>query len=218
MSVANLTRLKTLINANYGEIKALLSQLYSGYLLEVGWFKSFRVKEALNQDGNPIPWTTYPFIDFINDRLSKELTVFEFGAGSSTLFFSLYVKHVTAVEHNIHWFNKLEGKKPLNVTLVFTDLCKKGEYAGTVNNSKIKYNLIFVDGEERISCIKNAVSSLTDDGVIILDDSERLEYKEGIDYLLNLGFKKIDFWGIAPSILFKKCTTVFYKSDNVLNI
>ncbi len=32
------------------------------------------------------------------------------------------------------------------------------------------------------------------------------------------GFKSLEFWGIAPTVLFKKCTTVFYKSNNCLKV
>jgi hypothetical protein len=62
------------------------------------------------------------------------------------------------------------------------------------------------------------VEKLSDKGVIVLDDSERNEYKPGIDFVLQKGFKSLEFLGIAPTVLFKKCTTVFYRSNNCLEI
>ncbi len=69
----NLTdRIKTLLKADFSVIKILLSQLYSGYLLDNGWFQSYKNKTSVDKNGNPIPWVTYPFIDFISERLNKE--------------------------------------------------------------------------------------------------------------------------------------------------
>jgi hypothetical protein len=51
-----------------------------------------------------------------------------------------------------------------------------------------------------------------------LDDSERKEYKKGIEYLQQSGYRKIDFWGIAPGIFFNKCTSIFYRDKNCLGI
>ena len=79
-------------------------------------------------------------------------------------------------------------------------------------------DVIIVDGLHRIDCLKVGVEKLSDKGVIVLDDSERNEYKAGIDFVLQKEFKSLDFWGIAPTVLFKKCTTVFYKSTNCLKI
>jgi hypothetical protein len=54
--------------------------------------------------------------------------------------------------------------------------------------------------------------------VLILDDSERSEYKEGIEFVLQKGFRKIAFWGIAPGYLYRKSTTLFYKDNNCLSV
>jgi hypothetical protein len=64
----------------------------------------------------------------------------------------------------------------------------------------------------------NSVDSLTANGVMILDDSERADYIKGIEFLQTRGFKRLDFWGIAPGIFFNKCTSVFYKAENCLSI
>lgn len=73
-------------------LSALLSQRDFGYLSEIGWFESFKSLKSLDRNGNPIPWFSYPFIDFLTPRLSKELVLFEFGSGNSTLFFAEKLK------------------------------------------------------------------------------------------------------------------------------
>ncbi len=84
----------------------------SGYLYDEGWFRSLDEKRPVDKDGNPIPWFTYPAIEFLKERLTKEMTVFEYGSGSSTLFFAERVKEIISVETNKEWFNKIVNKLP----------------------------------------------------------------------------------------------------------
>jgi hypothetical protein len=64
----------------------------------------------------------------------------------------------------------------------------------------------------------DGVKYLHEYGVIILDDSERSDYTSGINLLQNNGFKQIDFTGVSAGIFFRKCTTIFYKDNNCLDI
>jgi hypothetical protein len=50
-----------------------------------------------------IPWITFPAIRFLKAFLSKEMRVFEYGSGGSTIFFSQRVKEVVSVEHDPKW-------------------------------------------------------------------------------------------------------------------
>ncbi len=199
-------------------LSALLSQRDFGYLLEVGWFESFKSLKSINKDGEPIPWFSYPFIDFLTPRLSKELTVFEFGSGNSTVFFAKRAKKVTSIEHNKEWYQIVNKVKPDNVDTILTKSDSSEDYLDYIKNMNEVVDVIIVDGIHRIDCLQVGVEKLSDKGVIVLDDSERNEYKPGIDFVLQKGFKSLEFWGIAPTVLFKKCTTVFYRSNNCLEI
>lgn len=83
---------------------------------------------------------------------------------------------------------------------------------------KVIQNLTVIDGRDRINCIKCSVDSLAEDGVIIFDNSDLPKYQEGINYLIDIGFKKIDFIGISPVTPHNNCTSVFYRYNNCLNI
>jgi hypothetical protein len=196
----------------------LLSLRLFGYLIDVGWFNAFKTGEPVDKNFKPLPWLTYSFIDFITDRLSKEFTVFEFGSGNSTLFFAGKVKEVISVEHNIEWYNKLKSKMPGNTNLILSKSDSMEDYIAAIEQSSQEFDLIIIDGIHRVDCCVSAPNYLTDKGIIILDDSEREQYKEGIEYLINEGFRKIDFWGIPPGMVIRKCTTIFYKTNNCMNI
>lgn len=199
-------------------LKMLLSMNSSGYLEEIGWINSFKHQIPIDKDRNPLPWVTYGFIDFITHRLNTTMDIFEYGSGNSTLWYATKVNTVTSVEHDIVWFQKIEETMPKNVNINYKNLIYNGEYSKFPNTLDNKFDIIIVDGRDRVNCMKNAICSIKDNGVIVLDDSERQQYKEGIDFLLNNNFKKIDFWGISPGLFYKKNTTVFYKNNNCLGI
>lgn len=197
---------------------SLVSFRSFGYLLETGWFNAFKQGMSLDKDNNPIPWFTYPSIEFISERLNKNLFVFEFGSGNSTLFFSERVRQVTAVEHKSDWFDKISKKASTNSRIILTSSKNSNEYINTLQMSNQNYDIIIVDGIYRNECLMESIKHLTETGVIILDDSERDDYVEAITFLLKNGFRQINFSGIAPGIFFRKCTTIFYKNKNCLNI
>jgi hypothetical protein len=199
-------------------LSALLSLRNSGYLLDTGWFFSFSSGKPVDSNKNPIPWFTYPAIDFITNRLNNNLDVLEFGSGNSTLYFAGKVKTVTTVEHNSDWYSKLNSIATEKVNLVLSPSDSVKDYVGVVESINKNFELIIIDGLHRNECVATATDRLTEKGVIILDDSERDEYKDGLGYLNEKGFKRLDFWGISAGILFKKCTTVFYKQSNCLDI
>jgi hypothetical protein len=199
-------------------LSALFSQREFGYLLEIGWFESFKLNKSIDKMGHPIPWFSYPFIDFLIPRLTKDLVLFEFGSGNSTLFFADKVKKVISIEHNKDWYRIVSKTKPENVELILTKTNSSIDYLEHLSDLKEDLDIIIVDGLHRIDCLKLAVGKLSEQGVIILDDSERTEYKHGIEFVLEKRFRSLEFWGIAPTVLFKKCTTVFYKSNNCLKV
>ena len=125
---------------------------------------------------------------------------------------------VTSVGHNIEWYNKLKSKMPGNSNLILSKSDDIEDYLAGLKQSKQQFDLIIIDGIHRNECCYEATNGLTEKGVIILDDSERVEYNKGTEYLTNKGFKKINFWGIPPRMLIRKCTTVFYKTKNCLRI
>jgi len=198
--------------------KQLISMNESGYLNEIGWINSFKNQIPMDKNSKPLPWVTYGFIDFISGRLNKNMDIFEYGSGNSTLWYGEKVNSVTSVEHDKNWYEKVKNSMPKNVTINYQELVYNGEYSKFSSISNIKFDIVIVDGRDRVNCVKNAINSIKEDGIIVLDDSEREAYKEGIEFLINHNFKKLDFWGISPGLFYKKNTTIFYKANNCIDI
>ena len=169
--------LATLI-AKPKRLAALLSYGHKGYLSTIGWFTAFDHHQAVDADNQPIPWVTYSFIDFIKDRLNKELAIFEYGSGNSTLFYAERVKRIVSVEHDESWFQKIVAEKADNAEMIFTKLEADGEYSQKAKLLSEKFDVIIVDGRDRVNCCKYSIDALTEKGVLVLDDSERKVYEE----------------------------------------
>jgi len=199
-------------------LKSLLSFNSKGYLKDIGWFKAFDSRSPVDEFGEPIPWVTYSFIDFIRGRLNKQHAVFEFGSGNSTFFYAKYAALVVSVEHDKEWYDKIVSKKPENSEMIFCELTRGGDYSVMPVKLEEKFDIIIVDGRDRVNCATRAVDALSPNGVIVLDDSEREKYKPAIDFLVKNGFKHIAFSGISPGLFYLKSTSVFYKEDNCLGI
>lgn len=199
-------------------LNALLSYGHKGYLATIGWFTAFDNQQAVDAEGQPLPWVTYSFIDFIRPRLTKELSIFEYGSGNSTLFYAKRVKKVVSVEHDQDWFNKIVEEKAPNAEMIFTALEKGGTYSQKAKLLGDKFDIIIVDGRDRVNCCKFSVDALSENGVLVLDDSERDIYQEARTFLTEKGFKELPFSGIAPGLFYNKTTSVFYKAANCLSI
>lgn len=203
---------------NPARIKTLLSFGVKGYLAEIGWFKAYQTKSPVNENAEPIPWVTYSFIDFIAERIKKEHTVFEFGSGNSTLYYAKRALKVVSVEHDKAWFDKISASKPVNSEMIFCELQKGGDYSKMPASRGLQFDIIIVDGRDRVNCCYQSLAALTDSGVVVLDDSEREKYAEAISFFKKEGFKELSFSGISPGLFYRKSTSVFYKTNNCLGI
>jgi hypothetical protein len=190
----------------------------AGYLVDTGWTASVQAKSPVDAGGRPVPWVTLPFIDFIGERLRIDMNVFEFGSGASTHYYAARVGRVDSVEHDKAWFDRVAAGLPNAVRVILVPLDRDGKYAGAVTTWGERYSLIVVDGRDRVNCMRASLPCLADDGCLVLDDSERAEYADGCQWLASSGYRRLDFWGLAPGLGYRKCTSVFYRPANCLSI
>ena len=193
-------------------------QLKSG-LKEDGWFRSFETKRPIDNNGQPLAWYSYNFLRFLENRLTSNLTVFEYGAGNSTIWYAKKVKSVKSVENDKEWIEILTPQLPKNTEVVYRELNQTQDYLHEITTPpQTKYDIVVVDGRRRNDCVMFSVDYLTEKGVVILDNSEREDYQPAKDFMKKNKFKQIDFWGISPIVAHNTCTSVFYKPNNCLEI
>ncbi len=199
-------------------IGGAIQLMLNGALFEDGWYKSFKTKQSVDRNGNPIPWNTYSFIRFVEPRLKNNFNVFEYGCGNSTLWYAKRVKSIKAVEHDKSWFDFVSGKLPPNAEVIFRELKEDGDYAKEILNSSSYYHIVIIDGRDRNSCVKHGITKLTKDGIVIYDNTQVAEYAPSIELLINNGFKRLDFIGNLPIVVNRNTTTIFYRENNCLGI
>ncbi|MBN2768529.1 MAG: hypothetical protein JXQ68_05460 [Campylobacterales bacterium] len=190
----------------------------NSYLHTTGWLRSLEAGKPIDKEGNPIPWINYPMIRFLEERLTDDLNVFEFGSGYSTLFYAEKVKSITSLEYDKNWFELIKSMVPKNAQLIYKKKDRDGEYCRAIHLANKKYDVIIIDGRDRVNCIKQSFSALSLQGVIILDDSQREWYKEGIVLVNEKGFRILNIEGLKPHGTDTDRTAIFYRDDNCLGI
>jgi len=160
----------------------------------------------------------YAVISFLKDRLDKNMRLFEYGSGYSTLFYSSLVKSVVSVEYDKEWYETISGKAGDNVRLIYQPLGSGDDYCSTIKREAGEFDVVIIDGRERVKCAINSWSALSESGVIVFDDSERLRYAEGLAMLRENGFRSIFFEGLKPKGIAMGRTSIFYRKNNCLEI
>lgn len=190
----------------------------SDYGHSVGWLRSRLEFSAMDSDGNPIPWYTYPAISFLARTVTPTLRVFEFGTGNSTLWWSARVRSVTSIEHDKEWAEKVKPRLPSNVDYRWIALKQDGAYCRAAQSSGRLYDVIVVDGKDRWRCTTQSIGSLAVGGVIIWDNAEVVKYQPLFEELRTQGFKRLPFVGHGPISGRSWETSIFYRPENCLGI
>ena len=190
----------------------------SGYLSQVGWLRSFRTGESVDRAGRPLPWYPYAATAFLEQRVTRHMSVFEYGSGSSTLWWSERVSRVVSCEHDRDWYERLRPRLPPNVEYMHVELEPGGDYSRAVSKYSCAFDVIVIDGRDRVACALNVPDALKPDGVIVWDDSDRQRYAPGCELLNAKGFARLDFTGLGPIRRQAWRTTVYYRPTNCLGI
>ncbi|MGC1360796.1 MAG: hypothetical protein WA826_06450, partial [Silvibacterium sp.] len=66
-------------------------------------------RAAVSKNGEPIPWYTYPIIDFLSDRDFKNKNILEFGGGQSTLWWAKRARRVVTFEGKREWHDRIRA-------------------------------------------------------------------------------------------------------------
>jgi hypothetical protein len=196
-----------LATAPWAEITALLPA-GTNSLTSSGWVNSLLSGRPVDAQGNAIPWFTYPAIEFLEAVVRKDWRVFEWGSGNSTIWWSKNCASVTAVENNASWATEVRPKLSKNAQVLLHE--EKEEYVNAIIGDAV-YDVVVVDGEHRNECAYACVPFLSASGIIVYDNSDRIEYDHSIAHLESLGFHRMDFWGLIPSYVYRNCTSIFYR-------
>lgn len=174
---------------------------------QYGQIKSIRKQKPLDKDGKPIPWYTYPALEYLNQFDFSDKKLFEFGSGNSSLYWASRVKAVVSVESNPQWHNYVKGSLQSNQKLFLRQ--KEDEYVSCLQEQSGKFDIIVIDASWRRRCGQSAIDCLESDGIIILDNSDW--YPNTAADLRASGFFQIDFSGFGPINSYTWSTSIFIR-------
>jgi hypothetical protein len=192
------------------------------------WYKYQKEKDIKSPFDFKIPWMTFGAIKYLDKYLDKNMTIFEYGSGGSTIFFSERVKKIISIEHDSAWYdyeinilNKLENVE-LNLILPENKgkliNYRKGygssffdNYVNLIEQYNIKFDVIIVDGRQRNDCFKKAIQKIAHDGIIVFDNFDREYYKKSMDFININEFEVLNFKGFVPFGNMQSLTTIFRK-------
>lgn len=182
-----------------------------------GHLKSSLKMKAVNKSGSPLPWFTYPAIDFLNARDLSGLSILEFGGGQSSLFWAGKSKSVLTFEDDEVWAAEIKAKAPENlevVLLLSKDNLQASSVRKTLQERNNKYSVIIIDGLARASMVGVAFDYIESDGVIICDNSEGYGFFQA--WQKHKGFLRADFYGHAPGVYHPHCTSFLFSKHSPL--
>jgi hypothetical protein len=183
----------------------------------------------------PLPWMNYHVIDYIKKSIVKTSNVFEYGSGSSTLYWISAGAEVISVEHDKEFydqlFNKINGLA--EYLLIQPDICtvdvnynpespdwfQSSDFEGYSFERYVKsidafqdgsFDVVVIDGRARPSCIKRCIPKIKSGGKLIIDNSDR-EYYFLLTSVLLTGWPQKVFRGTVRGLLHKEQTSVYIK-------
>jgi hypothetical protein len=187
------------------------------------YFASVRDGQFRDQEGNYLPWFTYPAIEALKNWDLSGKRVFEYGSGYSTLFWAARVKEVVSVEHNRAWYETISKLAPPNARLLLAPIDEVEEptaatreqfkrYAGAIDGT---FQIIVIDGyarsRVRYDCAQMALPHLDPNGLIILDNSDWLP--ASAMYLREAGLIEVDLNGPVPGNDHSQTTSFFFTRE-----
>lgn len=139
---------------------------------------------------NMLPWLNYATISFLEScKLSKK-KVFEYGSGRSTIWFANQGAQVTSVESRKEWYDSVVvATANFSCRVIYCD--KPHTFADTILGYDAKYDIILIDSLQRAKCLSYAVDKIAHNGIIILDNSERVNLSLATIDILSQGFRMI---------------------------
>jgi hypothetical protein len=189
------------------------------------WIDSMR-GDYLVTEGRP--WITFDATEWLDKWLPVDARVFEYGSGGSTLFWLARGARCVSVEHDAGWFDQVRARVPVGAQVDLRLVPPERDAAGCVLDpsdpdsyrsgdaalrtcsfhryvSQIDefpdeaFDIVFIDGRARPSCIKHSVPKVRRGGLLVLDNADREYYLQGTSALLR-EYDRERFHGVGPCL------------------
>ena len=185
-------------------------QVQRALQFESGWLRTWWKSKQLDEGGGPLPSLTYPAIDFIAQFDLSEASVFAWGNGLSSAWWSKRCRRITTVDPNTEGIPHIKPLLPSDLDSLSTSFDTSAEVEALLTRQLAVHDVIVIDnnGPLRWRCAEAAAKHLADGGMIILDNRDKC--LKSCEVLRDGGFTEIDFSGMAPNNANLHTTSIFF--------
>ena len=176
---------------------------------DLGHFRSCESNACVSGAGAPIPWYTYPAIDYLQSLDLQHALVFEYGAGNSSLFWAARTKRTWSVEDSPEWHAQVSARSVPSQSLLLKTT--EQDYVSAIKVAGTPFDIIVIDGKYRMRCARAALEHLAPGGIIVLDNSDW--HPETARLLREADLIQVDFTGAGPLNAYAWTTSLFLTRD-----
>lgn len=199
----------------------------TAYAAQHGYYRSVLRREVVGGAGDPAPWLTFPLVSFLETKSFSGRSVLEFGSGQSSLWWSERAERVLALETDPEWTQRVRAAAPPNLTVADVELEHADEHSFIDEVERLvgreRFDVVVVDGGDRVKALLAAPRFVTQDGVVITDDLDLFrtdpDWVRALDALREAGFGSVDFYGLAVGAPFtrrQRCSTIFFRDGSFI--
>ncbi len=187
------------------------------FAVDSGHWRSSMLCQSVDRRGRPLPWITYPAMEFLESFDWNGVDVVEWGAGNSTLWWIEHGARVFSIEHDPHWAAEVRRRLDGHPSASLQCHTDAADYARAALGRPCE--LAVIDGLARYRCAEVAVQVAAPTGAIVLDNAEQSWAETGqsgfpiLDLMRGMGWRRLDFHGFAPSVARPHVTSVFIRPE-----
>lgn len=175
----------------------------------LGGYESYKCKLPVDRCKHPLPWYTYPAIEFLQQYDFSTSDVWEFGSGNGSKFWAVRARTVTSLESDPQWYKR--GIQELSSNQILLLRPEEEKYVNAIHELNKMYDVIVIDGKYRYNCAVEALKRIKNGGMIILDNSDW--FPNTAKLFRQAGFIQIDFIGPGPVNSYAWCTSIFFRGE-----
>lgn len=207
-----------IISPNYKSVSALIKSiltfkdwhaLRTHFLAQFDWEISRKSGKSIDSHGS-IPWWSYSATHFLDQVIPKDWRVLEVGGGASTEWWYARGNQVVTIENNPTWALQLQSQFRLRTDRV--KICQVSE----INERSLSeilenesFDVVINDGSNDRNLVGLLLLRyLSETGLYIWDNSDRLEYQDGLRQIMERGYTPLKFFGLSPINAYSSETTI----------
>lgn len=177
-----------------------------------GGYASRNSGSPLDKAEDPLPWYTYPCIEYLNQLDFSSCAIFEYGCGNSSLYWAERARQIVSVESDRNWFERINNQRRSNQTLILAEEVE--QYVHAPDARADEFDIYVIDGAFRYDCVAHVLTLLKPASLVIFDNTDW--YPSASSLLRDAGLKQLDFIGMGPLNNYAWCTSLYFRGEWML--